>query len=234
MGAVSQNPSLHPAIRGAGVRISTRPDCVPIDLGLLARERRADHRIGGGILDDECCGAADGVTPPGTRRGLRANPAARHHAGDSSHVRPAGADGTVVAANRGPGRVCADLVRIAPTLVLKDTPLERLYRRGAYHAFAWMRPSSRCAYGYQAFHRRESSSPAWAWRYRDSQGTARDKAVAGPWHPALRHEVESRLACQAIGTVLKQTGARAITVNQGIFRLCWGRGVPISKRGASG
>jgi len=199
-----------------GVRISTRPDCVPdTTLDYLHESGVRTIELGVESLDDEVL-----------RRSGRCH-TARDAAEACARIRRRGITLGIHLMCGLPGQterswrqtvdqavsLRPDLVRIAPTLVLKDTPLERLYRRGAYTPLSLDEAIEQCAYGYQAFHRRGIVIARVGLALSDSQGDGADKAVAGPWHPALRHEVESRLACQAIGTVLKQTGARTITVN---------------------
>ncbi|MFB3786243.1 MAG: elongator complex protein 3 [bacterium] len=199
-----------------GVRISTRPDRVPDAILDFLRENGVRTiELGVESLDDDVL-----------RRGGRCH-TARDAAEACARVRRWGFTLGIHLMCGLPGQteqswretvdravdLRPDLVRIAPTLVLKDTPLERWYRRGAYPPLSLDEAIEQCGYGYQVFHRRGITIARVGLALSDGRGDGSDKVVAGPWHPALRHEVESRLARRAIETVLWQTGARAIAVN---------------------
>lgn len=106
-----------------------------------------------------------------------------------------------------------DLVRIAPTLTLRDTPLERLYRRGAYTPQPLEEAIEQCAFAYARFHRAGIAIARVGLAISDENGDGLDKVVAGPWHPALRQEVESRLAFRALTTAWQATPCATATVN---------------------
>lgn len=84
-----------------------------------------------------------------------------------------------------------DFVRIYPTLVLENTPLERLYRSGRY--VAWdLEEAIEAAAGVSAiFMRRHIPIVRMGLYSKDPEFTG--KVIAGPYHPAFRELVMSRM-----------------------------------------
>ncbi|HOL93372.1 MAG TPA: radical SAM protein [bacterium] len=210
---------IHPYTRRTGVRgvrISTRPDCVSDStLDFLSENGVRTIELGVESLDDtvlrhsgRCHTARDAAEACARIQ--------RHGFTLGIHLM-CGLPGQTESSWRETVDQAAglrpDLVRIAPTLVLRDTPLEQLFRRGAYTPLSLEEAIEQCGYGYQVFHRQGIAIARVGLALSDSRGDGADKVVAGPWHPALRHEVESRLAGRAIETVLGQTGARTLIVN---------------------
>ncbi len=106
-----------------------------------------------------------------------------------------------------------DCVRIAPTIVLKDTPLAKLYDRGDYQPLSLEEAIVQSAYAYQRFRHHNISVIRVGLALSDEQGCGEEKIVAGPWHPALRHEVESRLAFHTITNSLPSLNQKKITIH---------------------
>lgn len=106
-----------------------------------------------------------------------------------------------------------DLARIAPTLVLRGTPLEALFQRGRYTPQPLEEAIQQCAHGYARLRRAGVAIARVGLALSDERGDGSDKIVAGPWHPALRHEVESRLARQVIGQALLRARTSRACVN---------------------
>ena len=98
-----------------------------------------------------------------------------------------------------------DMVRIAPTIVLKNTPLEKLYHRGIYQPLSLETAIEQTSYAYRVFVQHKITILRVGLALSDDNGDGSEKIVAGPWHPSLRHEVESRLA----GDIL--TGALSLS-----------------------
>jgi histone acetyltransferase (RNA polymerase elongator complex component) len=118
-----------------------------------------------------------------------------------------------------------DLVRIAPTLVLRETPLARLYERGAYQPLGLEDALEQCGYAYRRFYARGIAIARVGLGVSDEQGHGEEKILAGPWHPALRHEVESRLLREKVLQTLQHRPSaelrihpRDISIVQGIRR----------------
>lgn len=106
-----------------------------------------------------------------------------------------------------------DMVRIAPTLVLKDTPLEKLYRRGVYQPMEVEKAIMQCAFAYQHFYAKGVAIARVGLGISDAEGCGEEKIVAGPWHPALRHEVESRLVRQNVLNMLSRESESRIDIH---------------------
>ncbi len=104
-------------------------------------------------------------------------------------------------------------VRIAPTLVLKGTPLERLYERGAYLPMEFHEALEQCAFAYRQCHRHGIAIARVGLALSDDSGDGANKVIAGPWHPSLRHEVEAYLAGKTILFFLQQNYAGSITIH---------------------
>jgi histone acetyltransferase (RNA polymerase elongator complex component) len=83
-------------------------------------------------------------------------------------------------------------VRIYPTLVLKGTPLERLYRSGRYTPLSLEGAVDLCKKAFLRFHR--AGIPVIRLGLQSSpELETTDCVLAGPYHPALGHLVESSL-----------------------------------------
>jgi histone acetyltransferase (RNA polymerase elongator complex component) len=106
-----------------------------------------------------------------------------------------------------------DCVRIAPTIILKDTPLEKLFLRGDYQPLSLPEAIDQSAYAYQRFIHHNINVIRVGLALSDEQGCGEDKIVGGPWHPALRHEVESQLAYQSITKELSSSHQNKIHIN---------------------
>lgn len=104
-------------------------------------------------------------------------------------------------------------VRIAPTLVLKNTPLETLYRRGRYAPLPLEDAIGQCALALREFSRAGIAVARVGLALSDGNGDGSDKVVAGPWHPSLRHETESRLAGETIGRSLERDAGPAVCIH---------------------
>ncbi|MDX9755756.1 MAG: radical SAM protein [bacterium] len=106
-----------------------------------------------------------------------------------------------------------DMVRFAPTLILKDTPLEQLYRQGRYTPLPYAEALDQCAHAYCAFFLEKIPIIRVGLALSDPCGDGVDKLVAGPWHPALRHEVESLLVRRRIEAALRESTETTIRIH---------------------
>ncbi len=199
-----------------GYRISTRPDCIDSDILSFLREKRVRTiELGVESLDDEVLlrsgrghnasvsrNACLQVIQAGFSLGVHLmcglpgqnEESWRRTVEEIIHVQPA-------------------FVRIAPTLVLKGTPLERLYRRGAYVPMNLEDAIKQCCFAYARFYRERIPVARIGLALSDSTGDGANKIVAGPWHPALRHEVESLLAGENILHQLRNANTNRVIVN---------------------
>ena len=195
----------------ACIRISTRPDAIFADI----LEHLKQHRVG--IVELGAQSMDDGVL---TRSGRG------HSADDTVHaVRLLREHGFTVGLQLMPGlpgdsadifgdtvrrviELRPDVVRIYPALVIRDTPLERLYRAGKYaplsldEAVVWCRDAMARfeAAGIQVI--RVGLQPS---EELERPGTI----VAGPYHPALRQLAESSRFLERVRSVLAQAPARS-------------------------
>ncbi len=107
------------------------------------------------------------------------------------------------------------IVRIYPVLVIKDTPLEKEYKRGEYQPLTVEQAVERSKEVMQLFNRakievirlglqntEEISDPA----------QEESKVVAGPYHPAFRQLVESSMWYDEIVAKIKECNAKVMQV----------------------
>ncbi|MBZ4664985.1 radical SAM protein [Mahella sp.] len=99
----------------------------------------------------------------------------------------------------------ADFIRIYPTLVIKDTPLERLYLKGRYKPLSLYEAVAVSAYMLCVCI--ADDIPVIRIGLQPSDGIQLGKdVVAGPFHPAFGELVKSRLYLDAIKHSLKDAG----------------------------
>lgn len=101
-----------------------------------------------------------------------------------------------------------DTVRIYPTLTLKGTDLEELYRRGLYSPPTLEETVALCS---QLLFLFESAGVPVI--KLGLHAGAEQNAVAGPYHPALRELCESQLYFSAAEKLLSSKGAYVLSVN---------------------
>ena len=122
-------------------------------------------------------------------------------------------------------------VRVYPTLVLRDTPLAELWKRGEYRAQSVEEAVQTCAPVLESF--LASGIPVLRLGLHPS-GELEQKLLAGPYHPALGELVYSRLyrneaerqlaACRALPsavTLLVHRGGVSKLTGQGRQNLLW-------------
>ncbi|MGC9326034.1 MAG: elongator complex protein 3 [Candidatus Hinthialibacter sp.] len=189
----------------AGVRISTRPDCLPpatldflqaygvrtIELGVESLDDNVLRKSGRGHTAQDVRDACRRIRERGIRLGI--------------HLMcglPGQSRESFTQTVRGSLSLQPDLVRIAPTLVLKNTPLENMMRRGLYIPQTLEEAVEQCMDAYTVFHKHGIAIARVGLAISDANGDGAGKIAAGPWHPALRHEVESRLALRTIRSLL--------------------------------
>lgn len=102
------------------------------------------------------------------------------------------------------------LVRIYPCLILKNTPLERLWRSGLY--CPWSLEQTVAALSRGVFRLWRAGVPVTRIGLPQEAGLIRN-LVAGPWHPALGSLVKSRilLASLVLPSLALGAGAKTIT-----------------------
>ncbi len=105
------------------------------------------------------------------------------------------------------------LARIAPTLVIHNTPLHQMYLRGAYQPQSLNDAIRQCAYGYVHLRRAGVAIARLGLGVSDSTGDGTGKIAAGPWSHALRHDVESHLARETIERVINNAPNQDIAIH---------------------
>lgn len=190
-----------------GIRISTRPDRVPDDtLTTLKSAGVRTIELGVESLDDAVLRkSARGHTAEDARDACRR--VRRHGFILGIHLMcglPGQPEDSFFQTVDESLALQPDFVRIAPTLVLKGTPLEQLYRRGAYQPLSLEEAIHQCCYAVRFFYRSGVAIARVGLAISDAEGDGVEKIAAGPWHPALRHEVESRLIRETISALLER------------------------------
>ncbi|MDP8246182.1 MAG: radical SAM protein [Candidatus Hinthialibacter antarcticus] len=200
----------------SGVRISTRPDRVDsdtliflwergvrtIELGVESFDDRVLQKSGRGHNAQTARDACRRVKEHGFQLGVhlmtglpaQSEASWRETVGEAIELRP-------------------HLARIAPTLVIKNTPLHRLYERGAYQPQTLDDALAQCAFGYVQLRRAGTVIARIGLGVSDASGDGTDKIVAGPWSHALRHDVESLLAGETIERAMRLYGATQIIIH---------------------
>ncbi len=200
----------------SGVRISTRPDRVSSDvLQYLKKNNVRTIELGAESFDDNVLRkSARGHTAQDTQRACDRIQETGFQLGLHLMCGLPGQDADSWKETiQETVQIRPDFIRIAPTLVLKGTPLERLYISGAYHPLSLEDAIEQCGLALSEFHRNKIPIARVGLALSDQHGEGTDKIIAGPWHPALRHEVESTLACQTIKSVLKKNESTIIQIH---------------------
>ncbi len=188
----------------AGIRLSTRPDAVSADvLRLLKKHQVSTVELGAQSMDDEVLrcserghSAADTVRAVhllrehGFKVGIQLMPGLP---GDSAET----FGNTVL-------RVIdlrPELVRIYPALVIRETPLELLYRAGGYSPLPLDEAVAWCRDALSRF--RQAGIEVTRIGLQPTEELERPGTiVAGPYHPALRQLVESSLMLERMRSLL--------------------------------
>lgn len=105
-------------------------------------------------------------------------------------------------------RICAlkpDFVRIYPTLVIRGTVLEKMYKKGMYKPPSLEEAVDLCAVLAAMFIRENVAIIRIGLQPTEliSEG---GEVVAGPFHPSFRQLVDSRLVLRAVKWILDQRG----------------------------
>ena len=96
-----------------------------------------------------------------------------------------------------------DLLRIYPTLVIKDTYLEKMYNKGEYTPLSLEDAVELCAKLLRIY--RENNINVIRIGLQPTESINEDgDVVAGPFHPAIRQLVESKLALNRIEEIIEQ------------------------------
>ena len=199
----------------AGIRLSTRPDCITneilsllneyhvttIELGVQSMDDLVLIRSGRGHTANDTMNAVALLRKYGFFIGLQLMAGLP---GDSAETFMKTVD-TVV-------ELKPDFVRIYPALVIKDTPLEDLYSSGRYKPLSLDDAVVLCREALERFERAEIDviriglQPTGEL---ERPGTI----IAGPYHPAFRQMVESSILLDNMRSALRTRDGKTDTVS---------------------
>ena len=201
----------------AGIRISTRPDCINEEiLDILKKYGVTSIELGCQSMDDEVLrlndrghSAADVVKSAklikdfGFEFGVQMMTGLY---GDNSE--------TAVETAKKLIALSPDTARIYPTVVLENTELERLYKSGEYKPQTVEEAAEMCSELLMMFHENDIRVIRVGLH---SGGNVEDGFVAGAYHPAFREICESRIYLKKVLAEIKRQGTEKgeITVTVG-------------------
>ena len=102
-------------------------------------------------------------------------------------------------------RIKPDFVRIYPILVLKETELELLYYNGMYKPLTLEETVKLGKDVLERFYRAGIPVIRFGLQPTDNVNLNND-VIAGPYHPSLRHLVDSELAYEKMKTIIEANG----------------------------
>jgi len=103
-----------------------------------------------------------------------------------------------------------DGVRIYPTVVVRDTPLFRMYTDGQYQPQTAEEAAECCAELYRMF--TAADIPVLRMGLQPTEELDRGGAVAGPYHPAFGELVKSRILYENAARLLAETDLQTVTL----------------------
>jgi histone acetyltransferase (RNA polymerase elongator complex component) len=197
----------------AGIRLSTRPDCITneilsllneyhvttIELGVQSMDDVVLTRSGRGHTTTDTVNAVSLIKSSDFLIGLQLMPGLPGDSADSFMK----TIGMVI-------ELKPDFVRIYPSLVIKDTPLEDLYTSGRYMPLSFDNAVTLCREALERFELagidviRIGLQPT---EELEKPGTI----IAGPYHPAFRQLVESSILLDAMRSLLMNRKERTDT-----------------------
>ncbi|SJZ63193.1 elongator complex protein 3 [Selenihalanaerobacter shriftii] len=113
-------------------------------------------------------------------------------------------------------KLAPDLVRIYPTLVIKDTYLAKLYSQDKFVPISIDEAVNICKEELSLF--KKNNIPVIRIGLQPSDGVNKESVIAGPFHPAFRQLVESRLVLDKIKQFLNEQ-IKQINQNNLILRI---------------
>lgn len=174
------------------IRVSTRPDCVTG--AIIERLRKygvATVELGAQSMSDEVLRLSGrGHTKEATIEAVRLLKGAHLKAGlQFMPGLPGDTKESVLKTTVEIIRLCPDFVRVYPTLVLKDTPLYRMYLAGSYTPWTLEDMTDVCRKASSLLE--EAGVPVIRMGLQPTK-ELEDNLVAGPYHPSFRQLVENR------------------------------------------
>lgn len=188
------------------VRCSTRPDCVDpglladlrgqgldmVELGIQSFDDQALKQSGRGYSGETARAACEMVKEAGLALGVQLLPGL-----------PGDRDGVFDDDVRRAADLTPETARLYPCLVIRDTPLARLWERGGYVPWTLDRTRAELA---------GALLTLWAKNVRvirlglPPEGTLEGHILAGPWHPALGQSVRGLALAEVIWKKKQQLG----------------------------
>ncbi len=173
-----------------GVRVSTRPDYISKDIAFFLKENRvATVELGGQTMSDEVLRLSGrGHTADATRQAVKTLKASGLSVG--IQLMPGLPGDTFESIIETTEKVIAlrpDFVRVYPTLVLKDTPLHRMYLNNEYASWGLDEMVEVCKVVITRFD--EAGIPVIRVGLQTTDALL-ENLVAGPHHPSFRGLVE--------------------------------------------
>ncbi len=187
-----------------GIRVSTRPDFIDPANALLLKNHGVDIvELGVQSLSDEVLtrarrghGTAEVYRAVDILKAAHIKIILQIMAGLPGDTRDLSAATAVEAA-----ALCPDGARIFPTVVLRGTELERLYRAGEYKPLTLDEAVEICADMRQVFTQKDIPVIRTGLHPLRNPG---DEIIAGPYHPAFGFLVKARLRRREMEEVLKE------------------------------
>lgn len=186
----------------AGIRLSTRPDCMDEAVaGFLGSMGVSTVELGAQSMDDRVLSAsARGHTASDTAKAARAVKDAGIELGIQIMAGlPGDTPEGFIRSVREVVLLGPAFVRVYPVLVVRGAPLERLFARGEYEPLALEDAVPLCADAVEIFDRagirvvRTGLQPS---------AELEDSLVAGPYHPAFGHLVGSEKALRRMASLM--------------------------------
>lgn len=182
------------------IRCSTRPDAISHDILKLQKKYGMDIiELGIQSLDDEVLKLSNrGHTRKDSENASRL---IKEHGFVLGHQIMPGLPGSTKQKDIGTCHdsiaMKPDMVRIYPTLTIKDTNLVDMYKEGSYHPLTLEEAVEICAYMYSRYSINNIKVIRIGLQNSDSINTDED-VVAGPFHPAFGQLVEEKLFLSSV------------------------------------
>jgi histone acetyltransferase (RNA polymerase elongator complex component) len=199
----------------AGIRFSTRPDTIDKSrLDLLHGYAVQTVELGVQSMDNGVLRAARrGHRAQDTIRAVEKLKAADFEIGLQIMVGlPGETRDTALPSARQTARLAPDFVRIYPTLVLENSPLAEMYRRGQYQPMDLDDCVNQVKEMLRIFTRAEISVARMGLQASEDLADA-SRVLAGPYHPAFGHLVHARIFFdKAVSLIRSQPGCRHVSI----------------------
>ncbi len=187
------------------MRCSTRPDAINEDILELQKKYGMDViELGIQSLDDDVLRRSNrGHTPTDSKNASRL---IKEHGFILGHQIMPGLPGSTTKTDMETCDVSIsmepDIVRIYPTLVIKDTDLEQMYYEGSYTPLTLNEAVDISAYMYSRYSINNINVIRMGLQGTDTINEQGD-VIAGPFHPAFRQLVEEKLYLSSVLVTLK-------------------------------